>query len=299
MTANGFNGYAIGKGNIMRFGVNTWVWASPLTTDELRTLAPKVQSMGFDWIELPLESLDDFDHAEARRIVADHGLEVSTCAAMGPDRDLIHADAAIRANGHAYIRGCIDATAAIGATNLVGPIYSAVGRTWQQSADERAYDLDVLVRGLQELSVYAHDKGVILGIEPLNRFETSFINTADQAIEVIDRVAHPACKIMLDTFHMNIEEKSLGDAIIAVGARLVHLHACENDRGAPGSGHVSWLDVADAIGDIEYDGPVVIESFTSKVKSIARAAAIWRSFEESQDALAQNGVTFLKQLFES
>jgi D-psicose/D-tagatose/L-ribulose 3-epimerase len=280
----------------MRFGVNTWVWVSPLTTDELRQLAPKVRTMGFDWIELPLEGLNDFDYAEAGRIVRDHGLGVSACAAMGPDRDLIHADQTIRDNGMAYIRHCIDALHTIGGTNLVGPIYSAVGRVWQQTPDERARDVDLLVQQLGTLARDAAAQGVVLSIEPLNRFETSFINTAAQVIEVIDRVDHPACRIMLDSFHMNIEEKSLGDAIRAAGRRLVHFHACENDRGAPGSGNVTWDAVAGALRDISYDGPVVIESFTNKVKSIARAAAIWRAFEPSQDALAQNGVRFLRDL---
>ncbi len=280
----------------MRFGVNMWVWVSPPTTHDLRDLAPRVKSMGFDWIEVPLESLTDLDPAVGGQIIADQGLGVSTCAAMGPDRDLIHPDAAIQQNGIAYIRGCIEHTQALGGTNLVGPIYSAVGRVWQQTPDERARDVDTLVRNLRTLAEYAGDHGVVLGVEPLNRFETSFINIAPQVIEVIDRVDHPACKVMLDTFHMNIEEKSLGDAIRAVGSRLCHLHACENDRGAPGSGNVTWDAVAQAIKDIGFDGPVVIESFTDKVKTIARAAAIWRPFEASQDALAQNGVNFLKKL---
>lgn len=280
----------------MQFGVNTWVWASPLTTDELRRLAPHVKSMGFDWIEVPLEGLHDFDYSEAAVILRDNGLGVSMCAAMGPDRDLIHEEVVTRENGAAYLRHCIDALHTIGGTNLVGPLYAAVGRVWQQTADERARDLDTLVDQLGNLARYAADNGVVLCVEPLNRFETSFINLASQAIEVVDRVNSPACQIMLDTFHMNIEEKSLGDAIRATGKRLVHFHSCENDRGAPGSGHVPWDEVAAALRDIGYDGPVVIESFTNKVKSIARAAAIWRSFEPSQDALAQNGVTFLKQL---
>jgi D-psicose/D-tagatose/L-ribulose 3-epimerase len=280
----------------MRFGVNMWVWVSPPTTDDLKRLAPLVKGMGFDWIEVPLESLTDVDPAVGKQIIAANGLGVSTCAAMGPDRDLIHPESAIQQNGLDYIRGAIDLTHALGATNLVGPIYSAVGRVWQQSAAERARDVDTLVKNLKTLAAYAGDHGVVLGIEPLNRFETSFINIAPQVIEVIDRVDHPACKVMLDTFHMNIEEKSLGDAIRAVGPRLCHLHACENDRGAPGSGNVTWGAVAQALKDIHYDGPVVIESFTDKVKTIARAAAIWRPFEASQDALAQNGVNFLKQL---
>lgn len=280
----------------MHFGVNTWVWTSPLTTEEFEKLAPHVKSLGFDWIEAPLESLEDLDTARGAEIVKAHGLGVSCCVAMGPDRDLIHPDPAIRESGMVYVRGAIDATAALGATNLVGPLYSAVGRTWQMIADERARDTDLLVENLSQLAAYAHDHGVRLGVEPLNRFETSFINLASQAIEVVDRVASPACGIMLDTFHMNIEEKSLRDAIRAAGPRLIHLHACENDRGAPGSGNVTWDQVKQGLQDIGYDGPVVIESFTAKVKSIARAAAIWRALAPTQDDLARDGVRFLRQL---
>jgi D-psicose/D-tagatose/L-ribulose 3-epimerase len=280
----------------MRFGVNTWVWTSPLTTKELESLAPKVAGMGFDWIEIPLEGLDDLEPGRGRAIVRDHGLGVSTCAAMGPDRDLVHPDPAIQQNGMAYIRGCIDITGKLGATNLVGPIYSAVGRTWQATPDERARDIDLLVKNLRTLAKYAGDHGVVICIEPLNRFETSLINLATQAIEVVDRVDHPSCRIMLDTFHMNVEEKSLGNAIRAAGPRLHHVHACENDRGAPGSGNVTWQDVKQGLADIGYDGPVVIESFTAKVKSIARAAAIWRALAPTQDDLAQDGLRFLRGL---
>ena len=277
-------------------GVNAWVWTSPVTTSELERLVSHVAEMGFDWIEIPLESLDDLDHARGAEIIREHGLGVSACAAMGPDRDLIHSDEAIRDNGMNYIRGAVKAAQALGATNLVGPIYSAVGRTWQAAPEERARDTELLVNQLRSLAEFAGDYGVVLCIEPLNRFETSFLNLATQAIEIIDRVDHPACQILLDTFHMNIEEKSLGEAIRCVGTRLKHVHACENDRGAPGSGNVAWNEVAAALKDIQYDGPIVIESFTSKVQSIARAAAIWRSLAPTQDALAEDGLRFLKKL---
>lgn len=280
----------------MRLGVNAWVWTSPVTTAELEKLAPHVAHMGFDWIEVPLESLDDLDFRRGAEIIKAHGLGVSCCAAMGPDRDLVHPDPTIRENGMAYIRGAIEATAALGATNLVGPIYSAVGRTWQMSDEERARDTDLLVENLSRLADYARSYGVVLCIEPLNRFETSFINLATQAIAVVDRVNSPHCQILLDTFHMNIEEKSLSEAIRAAGPRLKHFHACENDRGAPGSGHVPWNEVAEALRAIGYEGPVVIESFTAKVKSIARAAAIWRALAPTQDDLARDGLAFLRRL---
>ncbi len=283
----------------MQIGVNTWVWTSPLTTEELEKLAPQVKEMGFDWIEVPLEGLDDLDHERGAEMIKEYGLGVSACAAMGPDRDLIHSDKAIRDNGMAYLKGSIQATHDLGGTNLVGPLYSAVGRTWHSTTEERERDTDLLVENLSELANYAADFEVILCVEPLNRFETSFINLAEQAIPIIDRVDHPNCQMMLDTFHMNIEEKSLGDAIRAVGPRLRHVHACENDRGAPGTGNIPWDEVAKALNDIHYDGPVVIESFTAKVKSIARAAAIWRALAPSQDALAEDGLKFLRQLLTS
>ncbi len=280
----------------MQFGVNAWVWLSPLTTAEMEKLAPQVKKMGFDLLEVPLEGLDDLDYKAGAQILKDNGLGVSICAAMGPDRDLIIDDAATRDNGMAYIRACVDAAQTLGAKCVAGPLYSAVGRVWQSTADDRARDTDLLVKQLSSLAAYAADHGVTLCVEPLNRFETSFLNLTSQAIEVIDRVDNPACGLLLDTFHMGIEEKGLGDAIRAAGARVKHFHACENDRGAPGSGHVPWDDVAHGLRDIGYDGAVVIESFTSKVKSIARAAAIWRSLAPTQDALAQDGLNFLHKL---
>jgi D-psicose/D-tagatose/L-ribulose 3-epimerase len=278
-------------------GVNAWVWTSPVKTEEFARLAPMVKGMGFDLIEFGIESTSDLDYGRAAGIARANGLGVSVCAAMGADRDLIHSDESIRRNGMDYVRHCIDAAKTVGAPNVIGPLYSAVGRTWQATDDERKRDLDLLVRQLQELSAYAADRGVGLGVEPLNRFETSFINLASQAIEVVDRVDHPACGLLLDTFHMNIEERSIGDAIRSAGKRIRQLHTCENDRGAPGSGHVPWQEVAAACRDVGFNGPFVIESFTSKVKSIARAAAIWRKFADTQDALAENGLRFLRTLF--
>jgi D-psicose/D-tagatose/L-ribulose 3-epimerase len=279
-----------------QIGVNAWVWTSPVNTAEFGRLAPMVKKMGFDLIEFGVEGTSDLNYAQAAQIARDNGLATSVCAAMGPDRDLIHSDGGIRSNGMEYVRHCIDAAKTVGAANVIGPLYSAVGRTWQQTEDERKRDVDLLVRQLKELSTYAADCGVGLAVEPLNRFETSFINLASQAIEVVDRVGNPACGVLLDTFHMNIEERSIGEAIRAAGKRVRHIHTCENDRGAPGSGHVPWQEVAQACRDIGFTGPFVIESFTNKVKSIARAAAIWRNFAPTQDALAEDGLRFLRKL---
>jgi len=280
----------------VRLGVNTWIWASPLTTDVLEALLPTVLEVGAEHLEIALEVPDLLDSARAASLLSGSGLSVSVCAAIGPDRDLIHPDRGVRENAANYLRCCIETTAALGGRNLVGPLYSAVGRVWSMTRAEREADTALLVEQLKKLATYAAEHGVTLCLEPLNRFETSFINLTSQALEVVQRVNHPALGLMLDTFHMNIEERSLGQAITLAGPWLKHLHACENDRGAPGSGHVPWLEVKAALGHIGFDGPVVIESFTDQVRSIARAAAIWRPLAESQDALARDGLHFLRGL---
>ena len=280
----------------MNVGINAWVWIAPVTTSSFIELVPKVSAMGFDSIEVPIDGPDDLDYKRAAAVIAEYGLGCNVCVAIGPDRDLIHPDKTIRDNGAAYVRHCVDAVRTLGGTVVGGPLYAAVGRLWQQTEDERAKDMELLVAQLASLSSYAEENGAVLCVEPLNRFETSFINLTSQVIELVDRVDSPACKILLDTFHMNIEEKSLGSAIRLAGPRLGHVHTCENDRGAPGTGHINWDEVAQALRDTEYKGALVIESFTNQIKTIARAAAIWRPFEVSQDELGRKGLEFLRQL---
>ena len=134
-------------------------------------------------------------------------------------------------------------------------------------------------------------------MEPLNRFETDFINTFTQAKNMIDDIGKSNLKVILDTFHMNIEEKSIKDTVLAAGNYLCHFHASESDRGAPGSGHVPWEDINEAFKKINYTGNIVVESFTQDVKVIARAASIWRNIEESNEVLAINGARFLRKVF--
>ncbi len=280
----------------MKIGISAWVWIAPVTTDGFVALVPNVARMGYDLIEVPIDGLEDLDYARAAAVIREYGLDCSVCMAIGADRDLIHEDKAIRDNCMAYVRHCIDAVRTLGGRNVVGPLYSAVGRLWQQTTDERARDMALLTGQLTKLSAYARDKGAVICLEPLNRFETSFVNLTSQAVEIVDRVDSPACRILLDTFHMNIEERSLGSAILMAGPRLAHVHACENDRGAPGTGHINWVEVVQALRQIDYHGPLVIESFTSQIETIARAAAVWRTFAPSQDELARAGLAFLRQL---
>jgi D-psicose/D-tagatose/L-ribulose 3-epimerase len=179
---------------------------------------------------------------------------------------------------------------------VAGPFYSAVGRCWRSTAAERERDVDRIARVLRSLGEYAAERGVRLGVETLNRFETSFLNTTEQALELIRLVDSPAVGLTLDLFHLGIEEKHVGDALRAAGRHLVHVQVAENDRGTPGTGHLPWRDVAAALHEMEYAGRVVIETFSDRVEAIARAAAIWRPLAPDSDTLARDGLAFLRSL---
>jgi D-psicose/D-tagatose/L-ribulose 3-epimerase len=278
-------------------GANTWIWVSPLTDERLAALAPRVRGFGFDVIELPIESLGDWDPGRTRELLDGLGLRGTACAVMSPDRDLLSDDNAVIESTQAYIRGATDMAAAVGARSLAGPMYSPVGKTWPMDAKERAAAIHRLVESLRPLADYAGERGVTLALEPLNRFETSFMNTAEQVMEVVDAVDSTALGVLLDTFHMNIEEHDPAAAIRACRSHVAHFHACGCDRGAPGDDQIPWPKIAVALDEAGYKGPIVIESFTIENQAIARAAAIWRPLASSQDAIATEGLRFLKTLF--
>jgi len=280
----------------MEFGVSTWVWEAGLTTKKLERLLPKISEMGFDLVELPIAELNLIDYDRAADLLDEYGLGASVCAVIGPDRDFLHPeDDEKRENIISYLRGCIEAASTVGATRVAGPIYSSVGRVWRATDEQRERNLRSLADDLRDLAEQADDHGVTLCVEPLNRYETSFLNTVEQGRELVDRVDHPGCGLLLDTFHMNIEEQSVSGAIRSAGDRIAHFHASGNDRGAPGAGHLPWGEIGGALQDAGYDGPVVIESFTPEVESIARAASIWRSYEPDQDLIAEKGLGTLRE----
>ena len=279
----------------MKLGISTWVWTSPATTDVLERLIPHIAAIGFDVVELPVETVGQFDVARARELAEDHELDVSICAVIGEGKDLLLEDE--RPNGIAYLKACIDIAQALDSPTVAGPFYSAVGRCWRATPEEREGDEEQLATVLHRLGEYAADRGVSLGVETLNRFETSFLNTTEQALALIQRVDHPSVGLSLDLFHLGIEEKDPSDALRAAGAHLKHVQVAENDRGTPGTGHLPWKDVAQALRDIDYEGKIVIETFSDRVEAIARAAAIWRPLAPDSDTLARDGLQFLRTLF--
>jgi D-psicose/D-tagatose/L-ribulose 3-epimerase len=284
-------------------GANTWIWVSPLDDAGLSSLAPRIKDWGFDIVELPLENPTDLDRGRTVDLLAELGLAGTVCVAMSPERTLIGEDKEIMGTTQAYLRACIDLSARVGGALpggpvVGGPIYAPVGLAWRATADEQKAYLGRLVEGLKPVADYAGQHGVRLAIEPLNRFETSVLNTFDQALDIVARLDSPACGLLADTFHMNIEEKSIVEAVHAAAGRLFHVQACGNDRGTPGADHVDWTGFIGALSGIGYNGAVCIESFTPENQSIARAASIWRPLAATQDAIAVDGLAFLRSAFD-
>jgi len=280
---------------MIRLGASTYLWTSPFT-DEALHLAGHARELGFDVLEVCIEEPARVT-PEAIRVAAEEAsVSVSVCGAFGPDRDVSHDDAAMRRLGVEYLRTCIDIAAAVGSAHVAGPMYSATGKTRLLPATDRERQRRWAADGLREAAAYAGERSVALAIEPLNRFETDLVNTVEQGLDLCERIGMPNVGLLLDTFHMNIEERSLPAAIRTAGDRVLHVHACENDRGAPGTGHVDWRGVAEALEEIGYERQVVIESFTPGVEQIARAASVWRPLGASPDAIASGGLAFLRDL---
>lgn len=277
-----------------RIGINTFLFTSPFTTRSTR-LFPRFKSWGFDAVEIAIEDPAHIDPARVRAQLEAHRLDGLVCGCFGPDRDLRGTPAQQRASLR-YLRAVMDQMTVLGASMIVGPLYSSVGRAEAVAPADYRRQWRTVVGHLKALAEYAGERGLTIGLEPLNRFETDFINTCEQALEMVHAVGSPALKIHLDTFHMNIEEKSSAAAIRLAGKHLGHLHACGSDRGTPGRDHTDWPAIAAALRDINYSGHVVIESFTPDVKVIARAAAIWRRIEPTRNEIAVEGQKFLRTL---
>ncbi|MGY3054309.1 D-psicose/D-tagatose/L-ribulose 3-epimerase [Pedobacter sp. UYEF25] len=282
---------------MIKFGVSTFVWVSPFHTNSF-DLVYKVKSMGYDILEVAVEDKDLIDWKKLKEIVKELGLEVTISGAFGADRDISSTDAHVRAQGLNYIIDCVKIAAYMESPIFTGPVYSAVGKTRYVSAEQKAQERKWCIENLLKAEKVAADHNVIIGVEPLNRFETDMVNTTDQALSIVNELSSPYIKVSMDTFHGNIEEKSIANSIRKIGKDLLcHVQANESDRGTPGTGNLDWQGIKAALIDIEYNGAIVIETFGAPSKELAKAASIWRPLANSADELAIEGLAFYKQLF--
>ncbi len=276
----------------MKFGVNTFIWSAQYDAT-VRAMLPSIKEKGFDGVEVPLFRPSEFPAAQIRIDTEAYSLASTVCSVLLPGFSLIDDDANVRRRTQQHLRDTILAVSEAGASIVAGPLYCPVG--YLPGRRRTAEEWSRAVEGYQSIGDVLAQNNVILAIEPLNRFETFFLNTASDAAALCDQIAHPNIGILFDTFHANIEEKDIAQGYRTVGKHLKHVHTCENDRGIPGSGHVEWNDVFKALTDLNYDGWLTIESFGFAIGELSAAAAIWRDIERTPDSIAFEGVQFLKK----
>lgn len=277
----------------MRLGVNTLIWTAQFGLEHL-PLFETIQQHGFDGVEVAGFHFRDFPAREVKATAGALGLDLILCSALTGTLSLASEDAAVRQTTCDFLRIACDTAVAIGTDTLVGPFCTPVG--YLPGRRRNAGEWQRVVEGLQSVMPHFEQAGVKMAIEPLNRFETYFLNTTADAVRLCEEVGSPNVGILFDTFHAHIEEKSTRDALVAAGKRLFHVHTCENDRGAPGSGQVHWQGVKEGLAAASYEGWCVIESFGFSIKEIAAAACIWRDLAPSPDEIAWEGAKFLRRL---
>ncbi len=277
------------------YGVSTWLWTSPFTTDSIDILFPKIAKLGFDVVEIAVEDPALINTKAVKEALKKYNLKANICGAFGPSRDLTHEDPAVHENCLSYIEACLKICEEVECGFFGGPMYSAVGKARMISTEQRKIEWDRAVFNLRKVCAMAASRGLQIALEPLNRFESDMINTVEDVKRLIKDINHPAAKIMLDGFHMNIDEKSIEEAIVAAGDQLIHMQVSENYRGTPGTGQTRWDDYRRALEKINYTGAVTIESFTPENKELAGAVCFWHPMAESQDSFASEGLRFLKE----
>lgn len=279
-------------------GVISMFYARPFTAEHFPAFR-RMKAAGADVVELLVPEPGELDLAETRAAIADAGLSVVLAARVNPARDLASVDRAAHEAGVGYLEACVDAAVALGARIVGGPLYGAplvfAGRAPAPvTDDQRQRRIDAVVAGLDRAARCAAEEGVTFGIEPLNRFETDIANTADHALQIVEMLASPAVGVMLDTFHMNMEEFDMPAAIRRAGHRLVHFQANENNRGFVGSGHIDWPAIARALRDARYDGPIVLEPFRRSDERVGVPLAQWRPPTLNEDDALAASIAYLR-----
>jgi D-psicose/D-tagatose/L-ribulose 3-epimerase len=277
----------------MKYGVNTMVWTTRVD-DSRAALFSRIRQWGFDGAELFLSPQEPADIPAIRKLLEKNQLECTTCSVIPRECHLVSSQPEVRAKGVEFLKTCVDRTAELGARLLCGPMFAGLGVMSGRRRTPEEWNW--AVEGLQVVARHAQKRDVTVCLEPLNRFETYFLNTLEDAARLIHDVGEPNVKFLFDTFHANIEERHPAEALRSVARELGHVHISENDRGIPGTGHVDWRAVLMALKDIGYDGWLTIESFAQPEPELAAAAAIWRDIAPSGDELAQQGLRFIRGL---
>lgn len=275
----------------MKIAANALIWTAEFSERDF-DLLPHLREKGFDGFEIPIFDPANIRARMIREALRSNDLECTICAILPQGLNPISDDAGVRTKTKQHLVDCIAVAAELGSKLVGGPVYAPIGYLpgRRRSNDEWQRATDLFSALGEALST--HD--VTLALEPLNRFETFFLNTAADAVSLCQEIDHPRIGVLLDTFHTNIEEKDVAAAFRSTGQFLKHVHACENDRGIPGTGHVDFPGIACYLQEINYSGWITIESFGYTHKELAAAAAIWRDLAPNPESIAFEGLKYIR-----
>lgn len=277
---------------MIKFGFNMLLWTADVTEEDFPVLE-QIKEWGYDGIEFPIFDDDEAKFKKMGDKLKELGLGCTAVTVCNPEANPISPDPAIREAAVKYLCSCVDMAAAAGATHLCGPIHSALGEFSGSGRTEEEWEYAKEV--LSKAGDHAQEKGVILTVEYLNRFECYFLNCAEDCARFIDEIDHPNVKMMYDTFHANIEEKDIAEAIRTCAKQTVHVHISENDRSTPGEGHVDFETTFKTLKEVGYEGWLTIEAFGLALPDLAAATRIWRKMYPTQEHLATKGLEFMKK----
>ena len=278
----------------MRFGLNSFLVSTAFSDAEL-ALISQFREWGAEVVELAIVDASSVTAEKVNAAMQEVGLERPiVCGAMIPGRDL-RGNQQEQATCVEFISDLIQLAKQLDSSMVCGPFYSVTGKSERYSAAERDSQYDTIARNLNLVCKQAEAAGITIAIEPLNRFETDCVNTLAQAAELIERVGSPALKIHVDTFHMNIEEDDTAAALRAAGKHVGHFHASASHRGLLGKDQVDWSGALAALKEINYEGDIVIETFTEDNEVLAKATSIWRKLYDGPEQIAVEGLDFLRE----
>lgn len=275
----------------MRYGLNLLLWSDTLN-DAVRPLLDDIKAIGYDAVEVPIFETDLKKYQQWGKYLEDAGLACTGVTVRGVDDNPASPDPAVRQKGVDNNKRVLDCAEAAGCEALVGPYHSALGYFTGKGAT--ADEWKWAVESMRQVAEHAGQRGVMLGLEYLNRFECYLLNTAADGARFCADVNHPNCKMMYDTFHSHIEEKNTPAAIRALKDCLVHVHISENDRSTPGKGNVRWAENFDTLKEVGYDNLMVVEAFGLALDKLVAATKIWRRMYESEKQLATDALSFMQ-----
>ena len=270
----------------MKFGLNLFIWYDEL--GKLAYLIEKAKRVGYDAVEIFLQKLSPHDVVAANHALRKFQVDCIGCIILPAEGDITSPDSNVRRKGVEILKRCVDTLVELDGQLMTGVTYAPWGKVKSEHPLE---DWRRSVESLRQVCRYASEFGVKIGIEPINRYRTYLVNTAEDAVKFVKDVGERNLGVHLDTYHMNIEEDDFYKPIITAGKTLFHMHLSENNRGILGTGHVDWDRVFQALHDIGYDDYLVLEAYTPSLKDIA-----WKRTVPPPDVIASRSLEFMRNM---